>query len=102
AGLLKLFADVARAVGLGREIGGAERLRRHRGAEIFEQALLRWRRLAFRLHGRILEEALRAGVEAVEQISVGPLEIEGEVERLPHQRVFQLLASRVEEIALRS
>ncbi len=41
-------------------------------------------------------------VRTVHQRAVGPLEIEGEIERLSHQRVFQLLAPRVEEIALRA
>src|SRR5262249_30216177 len=50
----------------------------------------------------VLEEALGAGVEAIEDVLVGPLEVEGIVERLAHARVGELGPAHVEEEPLRA
>ncbi len=46
--------------------------------------------------------ALRARIEIEEQLLVRPLEVEGEIERLAHALVLELLAPRVDEEALGS
>ena len=56
----------------------------------------------FGLERRVLEEARRAIIEAVEQIGVRPFEIEGEIERLADPDVLELLAPQIEEEALRA
>jgi hypothetical protein len=48
----------------------------------------------------VLEIAAHARILAIEQILVGPLEIEGEVERLAHAAVLKLRPAQIEDEAL--
>ena len=73
-------------------------LSRHR----LEQRQFVRRRSAFRLQRREFEEARRAVIEAEEQVLVRPFEIEGEVQRLAHADVLELVAPQIEEEALRA
>ena len=91
---------VARAVGRGRRVGLAEDLGRELTAEGFEQRQLGRVRQARRRQLGVREIARGAGVGAVEQVLVGPLEVEGVGERLAHLGVGELGEPGVEDEAL--
>ena len=99
-GLAQEFAVAARAVGHGRGLDFAEHFLRQliaEGRKDFEFGL---RRLALRLHVRVLEVARGALIEIVEQVAVRPFEVEGVADGATYAGVCELGAARVEEPAL--
>ena len=92
----QVAADVAGAVGGRGLVGAREHLRRNPVAISLQYPELPTLRKPGRGKLGIGEEALRAGVLAVEQVRVAPLEVERMGQRMAHAPVGEFRPSRVE------
>ena len=96
-GLAHVIAEV-----LGRGVDGVlplggEDLRRHLVLDLVQDLELAALRQARGRQLGVVEVAADADVEIVEQLLVGFLEVEGELEGAAHARVLELLAPQVED-----
>ncbi len=93
---------LARSIGDRRQVWITKHVVGHLAAKWLKQLELFRRWFARRHQVRVLEWGVRARVGAVHNRLVGPLEIEGLSQRVADTRILELLASCIEEPALRA